>query len=103
MTPELSLDTSKPTRVLLSTCFTFVSSLTYSTLMMEATFSSETAVVSTDYTTLHVSEDKTVHNHRCENLQSYIIIMNILKFSLVPRRPSEAVKFSYAISDPRFN
>jgi hypothetical protein len=84
VTPELGLDTSKLARVLLPTCFTLVSCLTYSTLKMEANFHSKRRLTQ-QATQRYVPEDKTVHNHRCENFQSYTITVNILKFSLVPK------------------
>jgi hypothetical protein len=40
---------------------------------MEAIFSSETSVETQPTTRRHVPED-TLHNRRCENLKSYIII-----------------------------
>jgi hypothetical protein len=45
----------------------------YSTLEMEATCSSETSVTFQRNTRRCITEDKTLHNHRCENLKSYII------------------------------
>jgi hypothetical protein len=35
-------------------------------------FLSETSVASQQTTRLHIPEDDTLHNHRCENLKSYI-------------------------------
>jgi hypothetical protein len=54
-------------------CFVLVSCLAYtSPLMMDATFSSETSV-NFYRTTLHyILEDGNIHNHRCENLISYL-------------------------------
>jgi hypothetical protein len=45
----------------------------YSTLKMEAICSSETSVATQQTTRRHISEDDTLHNHRCENLKSYEI------------------------------
>jgi hypothetical protein len=39
---------------------------------MEATFSSETSVDSRQSTRRWIPEDSSPHNHRCENLKSYI-------------------------------
>jgi hypothetical protein len=44
-----------------------------STLKMEAICSSETSVASQQTTRSHIPEDDTLHNHRCENLKSYIL------------------------------
>jgi hypothetical protein len=43
-----------------------------STLKMEAICSSETSVETQRNTRRHIPEDDTLHNHRCENLKSYI-------------------------------
>jgi hypothetical protein len=43
-----------------------------STLKMEAICSSETSVETQRTTRRHIPEDDTLHNHRCENLKSYI-------------------------------
>jgi hypothetical protein len=40
---------------------------------MEAICSSETSVATQQTTRRHSPEDDTFHNHRCENLKSYII------------------------------
>jgi hypothetical protein len=40
---------------------------------MEALCSSETPVATQRTTRRHIPEDDTLHNHRCENLKSYII------------------------------
>jgi hypothetical protein len=39
---------------------------------MEVIFSSETSVDSQRTTRRYITEDGTIHNHRCENLKSYI-------------------------------
>jgi hypothetical protein len=44
-----------------------------STLKMEATCSSETSVDFQRTTQRYNPEDKTLHNHRCENLKSYAV------------------------------
>jgi hypothetical protein len=50
----------------------FLAQLILWILMMEAIYSSET-LVDTQRTTRHYTpEDGTLHNHRCENLKSYI-------------------------------
>jgi hypothetical protein len=57
---------------LIATCFTLVSFFAYSsTLNMEPTFSSETTVDFQRPTRRYILEDRTLHNHRCENLRSY--------------------------------
>jgi hypothetical protein len=43
-----------------------------STLKMEAISSSETSVASQQTTRRYIPEDYTLHNHRCENLKSYL-------------------------------
>jgi hypothetical protein len=43
-----------------------------SNLKMEAICSSETSVESQQTTRRHIPEEDTLHNHRCENLKSYI-------------------------------
>jgi hypothetical protein len=45
----------------------------FSTLKMEAIWSSETSVQSTTSTRRHTSEDGILHSHRRENLKSYIV------------------------------
>jgi hypothetical protein len=40
---------------------------------MEAIYSSETSVETQRTTRRHIPEDDTRHNHRCENLKSYIV------------------------------
>jgi hypothetical protein len=61
-----------------SRCFGLVSCLSYSsTLKMEGTCSSETSVDFQLSTWRYISEDRTLHIHRCENLISYINIVKI--------------------------
>jgi hypothetical protein len=43
-----------------------------STLKMEAICSSETSVATQQTTRRHIPEDDNLHNHRCENLKSYL-------------------------------
>jgi hypothetical protein len=45
---------------------------------MEAIYSSETSVATQRTTRHHIPEDDTLHNHRCENLKSY---MHLFQFS----------------------
>jgi hypothetical protein len=45
-----------------------------STLKMEAICSSETSVDTQRTTRRYIPEDDTLHNHRCENLKSYMFI-----------------------------
>jgi hypothetical protein len=57
---------------LLATCFILVSCSAYSsTLKMKATSSSETLVHSQRTTRRYITEDRTLHNPRCENVKSY--------------------------------
>jgi hypothetical protein len=59
--------------ILLATCLPAGSSRYYpSTLKTEAIGSSETSVATQRTTQCHIPEDDTLHNHRCENLKSYI-------------------------------
>jgi hypothetical protein len=41
---------------------------------MEAIYSSETSVATQHTTRRHIQEDDTLHNHRCEDLKSYIFL-----------------------------
>jgi hypothetical protein len=60
---------------LLATWFTVVSFLTYSsTLKMEATCSFEMPVDFQRTTRRYIPEDITLHNHRCKNLTSYMLL-----------------------------
>jgi hypothetical protein len=55
------------------TCFMLVSCLAYfSTLNMEASCSSETSVDFQLTKRRYIPENRTLHNHRCDNLKSYI-------------------------------
>jgi hypothetical protein len=63
---------SQPSRACLPPDITLVSCSAYSSnLKMEAICSSETSV---DFQ--RTTEDSTLHNHRCENLKSYKIIID---------------------------
>jgi hypothetical protein len=60
---------------LLDICFELVSCLAYSfSMKMEATCSSVTSVDFQWTTRYDISEDRTLHNHCCENLKSYTVI-----------------------------
>jgi hypothetical protein len=66
-----SVSKNKPRKktVLLATCFVLVSCFTYSwTLKMEETCSSDFQQTKRRY----IPEDRSLYNHRCENLKSYI-------------------------------
>jgi hypothetical protein len=52
----------------------------YSTLNMEAKYSSETSVDFQRTTCLYIPEDRTLHNHRCDNLRSYKSILICHRF-----------------------
>jgi hypothetical protein len=54
-----------------------------STLKMEAISSSETSVATQQTTRHHIPEDNTLHNHRCENLKSYKMILEMRSQGLV--------------------
>jgi hypothetical protein len=49
----------------------------FSTLKMEEICSSETSGATQRTTRRHIPEDDTLHNHRCENLKSYIFCEDI--------------------------
>jgi hypothetical protein len=58
---------------LLPSVFTLVSCSAYSSnLKTEATYSSETSVDFQRTIQHYIPEDSNLHNHRCENLKSYI-------------------------------
>jgi hypothetical protein len=64
----------------------FLAKLVFSTLKMEAIYSSETSVDTQQTTQRYIPEDGTLHNHRCENLKPYtpwIGLQNYFIFSLV--------------------
>jgi hypothetical protein len=63
---------------ILATCVVLVSF----TLKLEATCSHETAVDFQQTTRRYIPEDKTVHNHRCENLIPYLF-NNVAQFRLL--------------------
>jgi hypothetical protein len=66
---------------MLSTCFMLASCLAYSsTIKMEVTCSSATSVDFQRTTRRSISEDRTRHNHSCENLKS--CMLPLLGFSL---------------------
>jgi hypothetical protein len=53
-------------------CLLVLAEITSSTLKMEAICSSETPVVTQQTTRRYIPKDDTLHNHRCENLKSYV-------------------------------
>jgi hypothetical protein len=55
-------------------CLLVLAELISSTLKTEAIFSSETSVETQRTTRLHIPEDDTLHNHRCENLKSHVAL-----------------------------
>jgi hypothetical protein len=58
----------------LATCFTMVFCLAYSSILkMDAVCSSETSVSFQRTTLRYIPEDRTFHNYRCENVNSYIL------------------------------
>jgi hypothetical protein len=53
-----------------------VSSLSYHrTLKIEAIYSSETSIDFQQTTWRHIQEDRTLHNHRCDNLKSLDLVI----------------------------
>jgi hypothetical protein len=44
---------------------------------MEATYSSEATTDFQQTTQRYIPEDRTLRNHRCENLRSYIILIRL--------------------------
>jgi hypothetical protein len=70
---------------LLGTCFTLVSCLAYLSAKMEAICSSETSVDFQLTTRRYIPEAGTLHNHRCENLSSYIFISSASMTDLLQR------------------
>jgi hypothetical protein len=63
-------------KALLANSFMQASALVYSsTMKMEATCSSETLA---DFQLRHyIPKERTLHNHRCENLKSYTILYRV--------------------------
>jgi hypothetical protein len=57
----------------------FISKTYSSTLRIEATCSPETSVDFQRTTRRYIPEDRTLHNHRCENLKSYINLKSLWK------------------------
>jgi hypothetical protein len=51
----------------------FLAQFNFSTLKMEAIFSSETSVDFQRTTRRYIPEDGTLHNHRCENLNFFYV------------------------------
>jgi hypothetical protein len=63
----------------------FLSELAFSTLNMEAIYSSETSVDTQRTTRCYIPEDDTLHSHSCENLKSYIEIIHVFDYDLHPK------------------
>jgi hypothetical protein len=69
----LYLSQDKPFHIRVhSSAFTLVFFSAYSTLKMEALFSSETSVNFQRIIRPYIPEDSTLYNHCCENLKSYV-------------------------------
>jgi hypothetical protein len=69
-----TLPTSSGSKLCLPPAFVLVSCSAYSlTLKMEAMFLQNIGWLSTDYTALY-PKDRTLHNHWCENLKSYMVV-----------------------------
>jgi hypothetical protein len=73
--PQFWRNTSPSSSVMLATCFKIVSCFAYSSILkMDFTGSSDTSVELQGTKRCYIPEDRTLHNHRCENLKSYIRI-----------------------------
>jgi hypothetical protein len=59
-------------------------SVSYLTLKMEVICSSETSLDFQRTTRLHIPEDRTLHNHRCENLNSSILSSHLIQSREIP-------------------
>jgi hypothetical protein len=59
----------------LAPAFTLLPCSPYSTLKMEAVFSSETSVDFQQTRRPYIIENSTLHNHRCEDLKSYFLTL----------------------------
>jgi hypothetical protein len=62
-------------QALLTAYFMLVSCLAYSAPKMKATYSSETSVSFQRTTGRYIPNDRTLQNHRCENLKCYNILL----------------------------
>jgi hypothetical protein len=72
--------------------FRLVSCSDYSsTLKMEAVCSSETSVDFQRTTRRYIPQDRTLHNHRCENLKSYTVIFIFTAARILNLTKTEAV------------
>jgi hypothetical protein len=71
----------------------FLPSAYSSTLIMEAARFSETSVDSVRTTWSYIPEDRTLHNHRCENFKSNNIHFNII-FTSKSKSPKRALEIS---------
>jgi hypothetical protein len=61
-------------------------------MKMEATWSSKNAGrFSTNYTALHIPENRAFHNHRCENLRSHKTACISLKLNPFCRIPKQTL------------
>jgi hypothetical protein len=47
----------------------------------------------------HIPEDDTLHNHRCENLKSYIVSLYNIKMDFIERR-CENVEWTHLAQGP---
>jgi hypothetical protein len=71
-TCSLHLQGRRISQAIRVTCFMLISCLAYwSILQTKATYSTERSVCFQWITWRHVPTNKTLHNHRCENLKSY--------------------------------
>jgi hypothetical protein len=75
------------------------SSLTdFSTLKMEAICSSKTSVHFTGSTWRHIPDDGILHSHRCENLKSYIKLVNKFQNLKINLRSNKWIALCYVIN-----
>jgi hypothetical protein len=65
------------TAALLATCFTLISCLAYSSTLKMETCCSKTSAGIQRTTRRYIPEDGTHHNHRCQNLKSYISLVTV--------------------------
>jgi hypothetical protein len=63
---------------------------------MEAICSSETSVETQQTTRRYIPEDGTLHNHRCDNLKSYMLRDGILAYSLTPKMEATCYSETWA-------
>jgi hypothetical protein len=84
---------------MLATCFLLVYCLVYSsTLNMQATYSFEISVHFQWKSRHYIPQDRTLHNHRCENLHSYIIYADYIQYIQSLMQPYNYEFFLYCFT-----